>query len=175
MAEIPGLQLTGDADLNKRLLAMPDKMLNTVLKKAVRKGARRIVTAARRKLRAQDAIETGLLAKSLRIGVRIRRKEGVIVAKVIPKKRVQGFGPDGRKRVPKFYAHLIEFGHDVKAWGAVHGHVPARPFMRPALDENRQKILGDFDENVRNFLAKELAKPLKHKTAAGARIAAQGA
>lgn len=152
------MQLTGDKELNKLLMRLPDEMTNKVVAKAVSSGARKVATAAKRKIVGHDAIETGLLKSSLRLQTKKDKRKGYVRTRVWPSKKVQGVGPDGRKRVPMYYAHLVEFGHRVvNRWGA-HGHVPARPFLRPALDENRKKIEREFSSNVRKFMDKEVAK-----------------
>jgi HK97 gp10 family phage protein len=153
-----GMQLVGDKELNKLLLRLPEKMLGDVMKKTVTSGARKIRTTARKRIEVTDAVETGLLKKSLSTKTRLSKRLGTVRARVWPKKLVQGVGPRGRKRVPYYYAHLVEFGHRiVNAWGS-HGHVPARPFLRPALDENRTRITSEFDGKARKFLDKAIAK-----------------
>jgi len=60
-----------------------------------------------------------------------------------------------------FHAHLLEFGHRMVVrkkrgmFSALHqvGHVPAFPFMRPALDDNAGKVV--------DHIAKVSAKALK--------------
>lgn len=39
-------------------------------------------------------------------------------------------------------AHLDEFGHEAVRGDHVVGHVPAHPFLRPAMDENVEHSLG---------------------------------
>jgi len=67
------------------------------------------------------------------------------------------------------YAHLVEFGHAIiargpgkgvkagarrtalkarRAAGAI-GHVPAKPFVRPAFDAVKERLVGIFTETVR--------------------------
>lgn len=79
---------------------------------------------------------------------------------------------------PYMYAHLVEFGHRIakggslsdqyyqtrvkgrfargalrkRATGVVAGHVPAKPFMRPALDENIQAIKGVYERHIKDAL-----------------------
>lgn len=57
---------------------------------------------------------------------------------------------------PRRYAHLVELGTR---------HSPAYPFMRPAMDTNKDAILKAVTEKTRTELAKELAK-VKAKQAA---------
>ena len=176
-----GLEIVGDKELNKLLLRLPEKMLDDVLKKATRSSARRIVTSARKKIDLQDLFETGLLRKSLQVKVKVNKKLGTVRARVWPNKKIRGTAPDGRTRIPFFYAHLVEFGYRVGSGGTldnkrkskieltgkavVRGHVPARPFLRPALDENRTKITREFDGKTRKFLDKAIAKAdAKRKT-----------
>jgi hypothetical protein len=168
-----GIQIVGDKELNRMLLRLPDEMLNDVLKKSTKSSATKIRRDARKAIDTQDITDTKLLRDSLSVKVKANKRLGTIRARVWPNKRIQGVGPDGRKRVPYYYAHLVEFGyrvsvggtldranvrHKTKRTGTVRGHVPARPFLRPALDRNRATINREFDAKVRKFMVKAVAK-----------------
>jgi HK97 gp10 family phage protein len=47
------------------------------------------------------------------------------------------------------HAHLVEFGHKLIIKGKYRGHVPAKPFMTPAAEEERPKYLSDLRQAIR--------------------------
>lgn len=147
----------GLKELNAKLKALPDKLAVKVLKGALMEAAQPILHAARSKA----PVDTGLLVSSIKVrsGVSIRR--GVVRATVGTS--------SGDYHGDEFYAAFIEYGHRqgkrtrwVKAKGKLgklqaavekagdsRPFVPAQPFMRPAFDENKEKALRIFVEELR--------------------------
>lgn len=63
------------------------------------------------------------------------------------------------------HAHLVEFGHRLVAWGKPTGRMlKPQPFMRPALDAVRGRVLGIQATAIRQGLEKEAAR-LRKKAA----------
>lgn len=142
---------------------------------AVKKGLKPMVGMAKRLVRRQS----GLLAQSITAVVRKYKSSGVVVGLVGPDVTTEG-EYKGRRRVPRFYAHLVEFGAREHAIGqgsklerrtrrrgqaAVIGpgqqtgrkHPGARrnPFLRPAFDATKTQ--------VKNLFASEIATAIKRE------------
>lgn len=137
------LTFTGGKELARALRLLPDAVATDILETSVVAGA-------------------GLLreAVAMRAPRRSTRRGGVRLAdsffvKITEQSRSYVTVNVGTK-VP--YAHLVEYGHQIVPRGpgraasaeraarrrvtrATTGFVPARPFMRPAFDENREAML----------------------------------
>jgi HK97 gp10 family phage protein len=116
-------------ELNKLSVAIGDRLINN----AARAGAR--VVARQAKANAPVG-ETGALKKSLRVRRRSAddRRRGEVVAYA---------------GTPLFYAKFQEFG-TVKQ--------PARPFLRPAVDESTVAIYDAIQRNLSVGIDREVAK-----------------
>ncbi len=144
-------EVTGLKELVKRLEALPVKIQKKTLRKAVTEGARLILRTAKTKVAVG---ETGLLKKSLGQKVGISRRAGSVYAVIGPrtgyKKTKKGRTRTklGDKLVaagvkPHFYAHFVEKGTR---------HSGAKPFMRPALDENIGAVKQIFVKHIQEAL-----------------------
>ena len=110
--------------------------------------------------------KTGLLRKSLGGKVGVRRRDGAVYAVSGPRRKTDGFhgkaySPWLKKMVnvvPSKYAHLVERGHVLIIRGKSVGHVPGRPFVRPAYDENKDQIEGITAKVLQEELDKQWAK-----------------
>lgn len=72
-------------------------------------------------------------------------RRGILKSSIV-KQRISEFDAPGArvtvKRPGGYYAHLVEYGHRVVVRGGhVVGHVAARPFMRPALENNAERVV----------------------------------
>lgn len=156
-------QLKGVDDLVRQLDALK-RGRSRIMRKALTKGAKLIVAAARRKVPTRY----GLLKKSLGVAIRSYRGGERLVAVIGPRAgfRVQ-VGTVVRGGIkskpgdpimadPVKYAHLVEFGH-----GGAHP-APAHPFLRPALDETGGEVM----DAIRNSIIDDLAKLASGKTTA---------
>jgi len=122
------ISLTGDKALQKKLNRLPKVMQKKIVRKALREGARPVLASARSKA----PVRTGAMKKSLKLRAR-RARRGNFGVEVRTGTRAELGIPEND---PGYYPFSVEFGH---------GNVPAQPFMRPALDENREpalKIIG---------------------------------
>lgn len=125
MARPAGITVIGDKKLIKKLKRLGPRIFKKSIKKPLRRGAKPFVKSAR----GAAQRETNTLRKSLGVRIRTYGRSGVIMALIGPRSSITGVGPDGRVRKPVKYAHLVEFGTD---------ETPARPFMRPAWEQNKQ-------------------------------------
>ena len=138
-------EITGLADVFRQLRNVDKKVRNRLLKKAIRAASKLVLTSAKAKV----AVRTGLLRKSLGIKVKVYRKSGIVVGIVGPRTGYKGSGKDPDEN-PTNIAHLVEKGRKAvmvrtkktlsdgtTAYGREAKAVPARPFLRPAFDENK--------------------------------------
>ncbi|MDD3886644.1 MAG: HK97 gp10 family phage protein [Victivallaceae bacterium] len=111
------------ADLKANLAALPDRLENRVMRKAMGKAGRVVVAAAKNVAPRR----TGALKRSIKSKL---TKQGNAKIYVDPKMRIETATASGAVRVhqPSKIAHLVEFGTVNAA---------AHPFMRPALDTSR--------------------------------------
>ncbi len=121
------VKIEGLDNLKRKLEALEDAAAADVLEEAVLAGARIVQEDASRRVSKR----TGKLARSIEVEVKEKSRGSVFVA-VGPTKEA-------------FYGKFVELGHALvrgskKAKKKVLGHVPARPFLRPAIDENEGKV-----------------------------------
>lgn len=138
-----GVTITGIKELDEALSKLADKEIKNAGRAAVRAGGSVIIKAARKKLPGNYKT----LKKS--IGQRLPR----------PKKRnllISVIGPRTGKKEKNdgFYAHIVEYGTLASREKALSAKtkrkrkypdglpqgLKARPFMRPAYDENKGKV-----------------------------------
>lgn len=117
------IRVVGAKKIQMNLANLVDQktMGNKVLKPAIRKGLRVVLKNARKKVPQK----TGSLSKSM--GVGFKKKTIIGMVRVKPKYDAT---INGKHIVPAKYAHLVEFGTK---------NAPARPFLRPALEESRNE------------------------------------
>ena len=127
----------------EKLMARLDKMSNeAALKKSLETAALLVERSAREKAPK----DTGALRRSIRS--KVEGLEGIIYTPLEYAPYIEyGTGlfaeGNGRKDVPWNYQD------DKGNWHSTSGLKP-QPFMRPSLDENRQKILDILKEGVMN-------------------------
>lgn len=136
------VKVEGLADLNRRLTELPKAIQGRPLRTAVAAGGRVIQQEAK----ARVPVDTGLVRDRIRVmsmrqEQRNARAEVVVGVRRVGKvsKKVQ----KNRRRTDPFYWRFIEFGTKFK---------PARPFLRPALENKRTEAV----EAIRERLAKRI-------------------
>lgn len=151
------LKLEGAKELNRQLKQLPDKLRKRLIRKSMKASLKPVLADAKRRVPK----DSGDLRASLEIKPGTTRK-GVIREQVQTKR---GFFQGGT-----FYGGFVEFGFKkVKAVRLPSGQlvsiknsavtpIPARPFLRPALKENEEKVIKIFIREVRNLLSKEARK-----------------
>lgn len=109
------------------------KVARKVLRSAILKGCKEIARVA---ISKAPVGETGLLHTSIKAIV-----TKMVSGKVYTDPKV--VGPNGEK--PAKYAHLVEFG-------SVHNK--AKPFMRTAMDESKNRVMRMIQEEAKRNLDK---------------------
>lgn len=142
-----GVELIGDRQTIRKLKRMSDIATRRIMRPAVTKALVPINKAAKRKA----PVETGLLKKSIGTRVKTYARAGIVWGGVAPRSGYKTVDEDGRSRDPVNYAHLVELGH--MAYGNVY--IPARPFLRPAIDTQRSKALAIVRTMVKVGIEKE--------------------
>ncbi len=121
------------AELEKRLVDIADK----VAKKALRTAARRAMNEVRKEARDNAPEDTGLLDENF--ALMTKAKNGEVTAKVGIK------GGAKKNDTTPFYFRFVELGTK---------NMQARPFMRPALENNAEKILSSVADELTKALDK---------------------
>lgn len=131
---VGSIHMTGGAELERRLKALPGKIAKKLIRRALRSGAKIILAQAK----ANAPVDTGALKKSLKVRAAKRRGRGSVGVTVST--------AEGDFKGDQFYASFIEYGHKRgkrpgKGATDAREEVPARPFMRPAFDEKKQEAV----------------------------------
>lgn len=150
------LHVSGLSELDRLLKELPAKIEGNIMRGAVRAGAKVMETRAKELVPVDD----GDLRDSIKVSAKSKR--GQVSATV---------RAGGKKA---FYAHMVEFGtarHLIKpkkrkslffaglASEVVdHPGSSAKPFMRPALDNNQREAVDAAASYIRQRLEKEAAK-----------------
>lgn len=133
------VRVTGADELTRRLNILGEQA-KEVIEPAAKAGAEVIQMAASEKA---PRGETGLLSELITYGTREKRPLKVTV--------------DIGTAKEVFYGRFVELGHPLvrgskKADKKVIGNVPPHPFLRPALDENKQEVKKVVAEEIRRRL-----------------------
>lgn len=126
------IKLTGDRELQFAFGQLADKMQSHIAKAAIKAAVTEIVLPV---AKTKCPVDQGLLRDSLHVvAVGSKGKIGfaVVAGRVYRSRSSEGI---------VFYGNTIEFG------SASRG-LPARPFMRPALYENADKILASVGQQI---------------------------
>jgi HK97 gp10 family phage protein len=136
------LSIVGDKALMKKLAKLKAGAQRRVVRKAVTAMLSPVVKAAK----AAAPKETGLLRKSIGKKTVTYARKNTVVGIVGPRSSVVGTGPDGGKRWPVKYAHLVEYGTR---------HSEAQSFLRAALTATRDRVRSIFADKVASGLKQE--------------------
>lgn len=128
------ISVQGTAALEEAL-----KQLGSDAKKALRTGVRKGAVLIQKDAQSRIHSEHGDLAKSIRVGVRVKPADGAVIATIAATKKM------------RYIANFVEFGtkpHEIKAKNkkalklrdgrevesVMHPGAKAKPFLRPAAD-----------------------------------------
>ena len=142
MADGFNMSMTGNAELDRRLRLLPDKLQSRVVKKGIRAAGKPILKTAK----ARVPVETGALKKSLGTKLKTYRHSGNSVLIIGP--RTDDRYTKGERK-PHKYAHLVERGTK---------HIPAVPFMRFAFMSQQDTAKREFQKKLEVDVEKELGK-----------------
>lgn len=164
-------KLIGFKELVRDLKQLPVKIQKQVLRAALRKGAQSVVQTAKATTAFED--DSGDLRKSIkaltsrdapgeiRVRVEVQEWYGRLVEQGFTAKTHTGFeavvfGNAASKRRWESRYRFKGAGTAIRKKYKIGKHVGARPFLVPALAENREPILA----NTRTELARLIAKKL---------------
>ena len=140
------ISLLGDKALQRKLNRLPQKIQKKVMRQALREGARPILAAAK----TNAPVDTGRMKASLKLRSHKARR-GNFGVEVRTGTRTELGIPEG---ATSYYPYSVEFGH---------GNVPAHPFMRPALDDNREVAEKLLKTKLRRILQTTLLQTLRSR------------
>ena len=156
------VRVTGLAEARAQLADLGDLVENRVLRRALLGSA----LVVKQKISANAKRDSGNLAKSIRVKIQRNMKAAKVTAHIRPSGKIniiESTGPDGKKRSRAVrasnYAHLVEFGSK---------HVPARPFVRPAVESTESERNAAFMREVEKGIDKELKKRARKAARAAA-------
>ena len=130
MADFISVKVDGADELARLLRGLDKKLRTKAYRAALTAGADIVLKAAK----ANVPVDTGNLKKSLAKQVRVTRRAHVAR---IGWRQGKGAKNDG------FYGHMVEYGT---------AHSAARPFMRPALDENEHAVVKAYGDEIQRAL-----------------------
>jgi HK97 gp10 family phage protein len=135
------IKIAGLDELRKELDQFPAKLQEKAIKSALKESGEIVLEAARSNLDRNQSVHSGGLKASLALRSLTLRSKNQLGVDIYSR----------RKGYPHSYvAHLVEKGHKLRQGG----FSPAKPFMRPALDNNVDKIITEFQSQVGKMLDK---------------------
>jgi HK97 gp10 family phage protein len=157
------VKFEGGKELENALNQLPKRMSKSALRSALRKAAKPVLVDAKR------FVPLGEPTKHLRDALKI-----LSTLKSSQRRgRLKGKGVEifvGATFPSGAHAHLVEFGHELVGGkgGArrVVGRTRPHPFLRPAWDANKDKVLASLRVLIWAELAKQ-ARKLAKKASAG--------
>lgn len=164
------IKVSGLSELEDALSELPDKLAKGAIRKASRAGAKLFQDAMKSKLtsKAYGSALTGkrpTLLRGIRISIKAFRG-GTLVTKIWPAKAVAylarwieyGTKPHVIKarKGGKHAGALFLGGRGVRAFltQVSHPGQPARPFIRPAFDSQKKRVIDVFVAELRDQIAK---------------------
>lgn len=164
------VRVEGLAELEREMEALSQRMGRAALRRAMKKAAEPLVEAAR----AAAPRDRGGLAASVGMGGRLNRNQARQHRKAFADDRasIELFvGASYAKGRGGRHAHLVEFGtgNRFQRNGRFVGRMPARPWLRPAWDANRDRLLAD----LRRHLWEEVRRAVANAERRAARQAAK--
>lgn len=172
------IHVEGLKELDRALAEITD---TAVAQKALEDSLFDAAQVVQKAAKAKAPVESGRLRKSIR---RYRGKAGKKKLAGVSKRDALVFvGTKSTKKNPVFYAQFVEYGtdrHEVEVSKAarrrgttslvskdgrfgrkVEVKAKAQPFLRPALDENRKKVLKRFAESLEKRIKKAWQSKVK--------------
>jgi HK97 gp10 family phage protein len=134
------LKVEGLKELDRALGELPKATGKNVVRRVLRKSLEPILTAAK----ANAPVATGRLRESMVISSQLKRSQRGRRETRTGVTMYVGSGATGKVRHAP-HAHLVEFGT---------AHRSPKPYMRPAFDANKEKVV----EIQRQELGTEIAK-----------------
>lgn len=146
--------VTGIKQIDRKLQELEPAIQRKIARRALRDGGKLVAKAAQEIIEA-EALDTGSLYESVKVKSLPRSKNKIGISILPPRdllfanyEATHGKMPNPEKgeSAPHYYAADIEFGND---------NQPAiKPFRR-ALYDNEQQIVSEFQEDVKDLIAKQ--------------------
>ena len=137
------IKVLGDKELTRKLKRLEIKAGRKVVRTAIRETMKEIVLPA---AKAKVPVDKGLLRKGLKVKA-AKAKRGSFGSHVVtPTREKLNIDPSERG----YYPAVLEYG-------ASGRQIPARPFLRPAMDNNKTKVLRQLGRDIGRGILK-LAK-----------------
>lgn len=139
------LDLSGGADLEKALFELKSATAKSVTRRVLKKAAEPVAERG-----AELAPErSGALKESITVSTKLTRNQRREAGAPAPDEARVHVGPSYDLGAGGRHGHLQEFG-TVK--------MAAQPFMRPAWEETKDKVLADVEEGMSVEVAKSAAR-----------------
>lgn len=158
--------VTGQKELSRVFEQLPKSLADQVLRATARKAVKPVEQMAE-SLVPKDESE---LAQSITISTRLSKRQKQLFGR--KGDVVVHVGPSHPKGA---HGHLVEFGTGAryqKTTGRYVGVMPARPFMRPAWDANKMRVLETMRTEIWTVLRKAVQR-LRKRAEAGKLSASQ--
>lgn len=126
------IELLGEPELQRKLDALDRKVQRKVVRKAIREGAKPVLAAAKAKV----PVDTGALKAGLKLRALKRSRTGFGVYIRTPTRAELDIPDDDES----YYPAVVEYGAEFS---------PPQPYMRPAMDENRDRATAKITEVLR--------------------------
>lgn len=152
------VRLEGTAQLIEALKQFEPVLRKKLARRSTRKAAKPVQASAR----ARVPVRTGLLKKGIQIrSAKRSRKSPIVGVSVITAARQRLNIEEGDKY---YYPTIVEYG-------AASRNIPARPYLRPAIEENKVAVRSIYQSELK-FLISETAMQLAAKaiTSKGVKI-----
>lgn len=147
MATVGNVEITGLKELQQELKALPKHIALDMTKEGLIKAGLILRDDARRR----TPVRSGNLRKSIQLRRKMRYRGKELLGVQVRSRRSKAF-PGG------YYAHLVEKGHKLyrtTRWRKIFiKHVPANPFMRPALEQGKGRAIDAAVQEVKKGIAK---------------------
>lgn len=165
------METKGLKELSAILDQFPEKMRRSHITSALRAGGKEVVSAAKSKAQQAREPSSGALAESIGIRARKSRNGGqhrILIGPLRNDKQaflqyLSFYGISLSSKNAKSgirHGHLVEFGHSYPG-----GSVPARPFMRPAMDSQKSRVVAVFRDTLRKRINSTIKRLKKQNNA----------
>jgi HK97 gp10 family phage protein len=144
-------RVDGLRELGQQFKKLDAGMQKKAAPRATAAGAQVIKKRARRKIQTNPSIDTGSLLNAV-IVKKVPKSEAQLTSEHIVTVRGRGKKPKKEGKRPQAiapHAHLVEFGTV---------HMPAEPFLRPAIEEGKGEAVDAMTEKLRSFVEQEAGK-----------------
>jgi len=161
MAKLVDISLTGDKRLQRKLNRLPVVVQRKIVRRAAREAMRPVLATAKQLApvlqgggppeRVPGLMRDTIKIKALKPSTWQKKRHTFGIVVCTAPREVLGIAPDD----PYYYPAAVEFGHEASGWYAGGPPVPAYPFMRPAMDQNRRTAINIFSQHVAAELLSE--------------------